>query len=66
MFINHLCQFICKSDQTQLDWGCCEKTNLQQDPDFLFNGSLCLWALFGYVTVGHDTKLQQNTNYIIH
>lgn len=41
------------------------RAHLEQNPDFLFDGSLCLWALLGYVTIGHDTELQQNMNYIL-
>lgn len=32
--------------------------HLQEDPDFLFNGCLCLWTLFSHISVGHDTKLE--------
>lgn len=32
--------------------------DLQQDPDFLLDGSLCLGALLAHVAVGHDTELQ--------
>lgn len=36
-------------------------TDLQEDPDLLLNGSLCLGALLAYIAVGHHTKLQQYT-----
>lgn len=36
--------------------------DLQQDPDFLLDGSLCLGALLAHVAVGHDTELQQHTD----
>lgn len=34
--------------------------HLQEEPDFLFNGCLCLWTLFSHISVGHDTKLEGN------
>lgn len=36
--------------------------DLQQDPDFLLDGSLCLGALLAHVAVGHDAELQQHTD----
>lgn len=36
-------------------------TNLQEDPDFLLDGSLCRGALLAHVAVGHDAELQQHT-----
>lgn len=36
--------------------------HLQEEPDFLFNGCLCLWTLFSHIGVGHDPKLEGGMN----
>lgn len=42
--------------------NCWVNADLQQDPDFLLDGSLCLGALLAHVAVGHDAELQQHTD----
>ena len=36
-----------------------QPTHLQQHPDFLFHGSLCLWTLLCDVIVGHHPQLKK-------